>query len=124
MYAIRSYYVLSVQSKKLFQLQSKEFDIRLDPYYLMLEKVTNYLTSLGDMDRLDLARRCFYLKVCDPLSRNGPPQHGVWRRELLVKLVREWGWKQDVLTALDNRESWKVEQVKEAYDELLRNNFV
>lgn len=110
--------LLSVLSKRLFQ-QANAHDLCLDSYYLMLEKVTHYLTKLGDTNRLDLARRCFYLKVCDPLSRHEPPQHGTWRRELLVKLVNEWGWTQAVLEDLDNRELWKVEQVKAAYDELL-----
>ena len=35
---------------------------RLDNYCLMLDKVTSYLKSIGDMQRLDLVRRCFYLK--------------------------------------------------------------
>ena len=34
-------------------------------------QVTNYLKSIGDMQRLDLVRRCFYLKVCDGLSHPG-----------------------------------------------------
>jgi adenylate cyclase class 1 len=80
--------LLAVQAKRWFQ-QNDDFGLSLDAYYLMLDKVTDYLTKLGDTKRLDLARRCFYLKICDALSRNEPPQHGRWRRELLVKLVRQ-----------------------------------
>ncbi|MDI8752017.1 class I adenylate cyclase, partial [Salmonella enterica subsp. enterica serovar Montevideo] len=34
-----------------------------------LERVTEYLTAIEDPTRLDLVRRCFYLKVCEKLSR-------------------------------------------------------
>lgn len=110
--------LLAVQAKRWFQ-QNDDFGLSLDAYYLMLDKVTRYLTELGDTKRLDLARRCFYLKICDPLSRHLPPQHGRWRRDVLVKLVREWGWDQAILQHLDSHEAWKVEQVKIAYEELL-----
>lgn len=36
---------------------------------MMLERVTEYLTAIEDFTRLDLVRRCFYLKVCEKLSR-------------------------------------------------------
>ena len=41
----------------------------LDAYCMMLERVTEYLTAIEDATRLDLVRRCFYLKVCEKLSR-------------------------------------------------------
>lgn len=50
--------LLAVQAKRWFQ-QHDEFGLSLDAYYLMLDKVTDYLTKLGDTKRLDLARRCF-----------------------------------------------------------------
>lgn len=40
----------------------------LDAYCMMLERVTRYLVSINDLTRLDLIRRCFYLKVCEKLS--------------------------------------------------------
>ena len=35
----------------------------LDPYCMMLERVTTYLQAIEDETRLDLVRRCFYLKA-------------------------------------------------------------
>ena len=35
----------------------------------MLEKVTRYLERIQDDTRLDLVRRCFYLKTHEKLSR-------------------------------------------------------
>ncbi|MGU0161026.1 class I adenylate cyclase [Escherichia coli] len=43
--------------------------VRLNPYCMMLERVTEYLTAIENFTRLDLVRRCFYLKVCEKLSR-------------------------------------------------------
>ncbi|MFC3393502.1 class I adenylate cyclase [Brenneria rubrifaciens] len=89
----------------------------LDPYCMMLERVTHYLTAINDPTRLDLARRCFYLKVCEKLSS----EHACvgWRRQILSQLVQEWGWTDEHLAMLDNRANWKIERVREAHNELL-----
>ncbi|MBJ7223061.1 MULTISPECIES: class I adenylate cyclase [unclassified Brenneria] len=89
----------------------------LDPYCMMLERVTNYLTQINDLTRLDLVRRCFYLKVCEKLSR----EHACvgWRNQILRQLVKEWGWSDEHLAMLDNRANWKIERVREAHNELL-----
>jgi len=52
----------------------------LDPYCMMLERVTEYLLQIEDTTRLDLVRRCFYLKVCEKLSRERACVG--WRREI------------------------------------------
>ncbi|PIJ50779.1 adenylate cyclase [Erwinia sp. OLTSP20] len=89
----------------------------LDPYCMMLERVTRYLTSIDDHARLDLVRRCFYLKVCERLSVE--EEKAGWRREILSQLVKEWGWDDARLTMLDSRPAWKIARVREAHNELL-----
>ncbi|MCB5310352.1 class I adenylate cyclase [Yersinia massiliensis] len=89
----------------------------LDAYCMMLDRVTRYLTQINDTTRLNLVRRCFYLKVCEKLSRT-PTSIG-WRREILGQLVSEWGWSDESLAVLDNRANWKIERVREAHNELL-----
>ncbi|MCW2476863.1 MULTISPECIES: class I adenylate cyclase [unclassified Symbiopectobacterium] len=89
----------------------------LDPYCMMLDRVTEYLTQIEDPTRLDLARRCFYLKVCEKLSREKACVG--WRRQILSQLVQEWGWSSEHLAMLDNRANWKIERVREAHNELL-----
>ncbi|MEN3257391.1 class I adenylate cyclase [Sodalis endosymbiont of Spalangia cameroni] len=89
----------------------------LDPYCMMLERVTYYLTQINDMTRLDLVRRCFYLKVCEKLSQD--PTGTPWRREILTQLVTNWGWDEARLKMLDDRANWKISQVREAHNELL-----
>lgn len=89
----------------------------LDAYCMMLERVTHYLTEINDPTRLDLVRRCFYLKVCEKLSL---AQACVgWRRKILSQLVSEWGWSEERLAILDNRANWKIGRVREAHNELL-----
>ncbi|WP_025119004.1 MULTISPECIES: class I adenylate cyclase [unclassified Serratia (in: enterobacteria)] len=90
----------------------------LDAYCMMLERVTHYLTEINDTTRLDLVRRCFYLKVCEKLSLTNNASIG-WRREILSQLVSEWGWDAERLEILDNRANWKIERVREAHNELL-----
>jgi len=89
----------------------------LDSYCMMLDRVTRYLTQIEDFTRLDLVRRCFYLKVCEKLSRARASVG--WRREILSQLVSEWGWDEERLVILDNRANWKIERVREAHNELL-----
>ncbi len=91
----------------------------LDPYCMMLERVTRYLTGIGDTARLDLVRRCFYLKVCEKLSCEDNPHRASWRREILSQLVKAWGWDTARLEVLDGRADWKIERVREAHNELL-----
>lgn len=89
----------------------------LDPYCMLLERVTYYLTQINDMTRLDMVRRCFYLKVCEKLSKDlsGIP----WQREILAQLVKNWRWDEARLNMLDDRANWKISQVREAHNELL-----
>ncbi|OEE82514.1 class I adenylate cyclase [Enterovibrio norvegicus] len=110
--------LLSVDGKRRFF--SGMVDVyQSDAYYLMLEKVTRYLERIDDHRRLDLVRRCFYLKTHEKLTREPGPGSVPWRREVLCVLTREWGWTQDDIARLDNRRNWKVEEVKEAHNELL-----
>lgn len=112
--------LLAIEIKR--RLHNDELDsFNLDAYYTMLERVTTYLQAIGDDARLDLVRRCFYLKVCERLSEptEAIPTQGNWRREMLSQLVLEWGWDLDRIKVLDNRAHWKIERVREANNELL-----
>ncbi|CDL86658.1 class I adenylate cyclase [Xenorhabdus cabanillasii] len=92
----------------------------LDAYSMMLDRVTRYLTDTNDMTRLDLARRCFYLKVCEKIQEGGDDKgYSGWRQQIISQLAQEWGWNSDKLAMLDNRNSWKIEQVRAAHNELL-----
>lgn len=89
----------------------------LDPYCMMLERVTHYLEQIGDTARLDLARRCFYMKVCEKLSTT--QTCAGWRRDILSQYVAKWGWSIEQVETLDRRASWKIDLVCDANNELL-----
>ncbi len=94
---------------------------RLDPYMLMLDKVSNYLASAEEKQRLQVVRRCFYYKAGIRLSEK--VKNADWRRALLLKLVDSWGWEQADLLLLDAAHTWKVDRVLEErqmlYDALI-----
>ncbi|NMT17733.1 adenylate cyclase, partial [Vibrio parahaemolyticus] len=60
--------LLSIDTKRRFFAHEPDL-YGMDAYYLMLEKVTRYLERIQDDTRLDLVRRCFYLKTHEKLSR-------------------------------------------------------
>ncbi len=56
--------------------------------------------------------------MCEKLSRERALVLG-WRRAVLSQLVSEWGWDEARLAMLDNRANWKIDQVRQAHNELL-----
>ncbi|XPE60850.1 class I adenylate cyclase [Shigella flexneri] len=54
--------------------------------------------------------------MCEKLSRERACVG--WRRAVLSQLVSEWGWTSSS-AMLDNRANWKIDQVREAHNELL-----
>lgn len=110
--------LLSIDTKRRFFTHEPDL-YSMDAYYLMLEKVTRYLQRIGDHTRLDLVRRCFYLKTHEKLSRDPGAGSVAWRREALGEMISSWQWPEDQLQELDNRRNWKVEQVKVVHHSLL-----
>jgi adenylate cyclase len=110
--------LLSLDGKRRFFAEDRS-EYCMDAYYLMLEKVTRYLERIDDHRRLDLVRRCFYLKTHEKLTRKPASGSVVWRRQALQHLTEQWQWSTEVVAELDNRRNWKVAQVKQAHNELL-----
>ena len=110
--------LLSIDTKRRFFAHKPDL-YGMDAYYLMLEKVTRYLVRIGDHARLDLVRRCFYLKTHEKLSREPGVGSVAWRREALSDMIDKWQWDEKVLAELDDRRNWKVEQVKVVHHALL-----
>lgn len=83
----------------------------LDPYVMLYRRLEEYLVARGEQERLELIRRCLYLKVGKKLSR--PPRQGrkSWQRKLMERLSGEWKWDSRTYGLLDSRSQWKVRQV-------------
>lgn len=83
----------------------------LDPYIVVYRRLEEYLSLRGEHERLELIRRCLYLKANKKLAsapRNGRKS---WQRRLLERLTQDWGWEHRQLAMLDSRSQWKVRQV-------------
>ncbi|OZG74632.1 adenylate cyclase [Hahella sp. CCB-MM4] len=83
----------------------------LDPYVMIYRRIEASLSAREEWQRLDLVRRSFYLKVGENLSRLVPAHQKSWRRNIMEKLVAEWGWSDTDIRYLDQRNSWKVDEV-------------
>jgi adenylate cyclase class 1 len=82
---------------------------KFDSYILLYKQVEAYLKKNKDLDRLELARRCFYFKVGEKLSRTHNRDN--WRLRSMLQLTRQWGWGQTQLQMLDTRSEWKIDRV-------------
>ena len=107
--------VLGNQFKESVYQDQLDLD-KLDPYLMVYRRIEVYLLDRQELQRLELVRRCFYYQVGKHLSQH--TSNATWQRKQMVSLVEEWGWNRDHLKLLDRRASWKVEQVKNEFNEL------
>ncbi len=92
----------------------------VDPYIMMLDKITEHLRNNEDsMNRLELARQCLYLKVNESLTRLKASSAHEWRQNIMLKLVRSWHWKHTKLVSLDRRPQWKIDELKNEHKNII-----
>ena len=82
----------------------------LDPYIVVYRRLEEYLSARHELERLELIRRCLYLKVGKKLSLPPRGRSKSWQRLLLERLTESWGWGPRELALLDSRSQWKVRQ--------------
>lgn len=83
---------------------------QLDPYVLLYERLERWLLDQHAEQRLEIVRRSLYFKAGLPLTR-AEHTNDAWRARLLQSLVARWGWGDDELRLLDNRQRWRAEDV-------------
>jgi len=81
----------------------------LDPYLTMLARIEDHLETIKEVNRLEIIRRSFYLKLNIMLSN--PYEKDNWRRAAIERLVGSWNWSPATITHLDNQKNWRLEQV-------------
>ncbi|SMB80163.1 adenylate cyclase [Pasteurella testudinis DSM 23072] len=109
------------------QLISKQFKQQLlagteanhhfDPYLAMLQQVSAYLQRINDFHRLDLLRRCFYIKANRDFA--GAADSDNWRYQQLQQLIADWHWSKQDISQLNSHADWKIKQVKTFYHSLV-----
>lgn len=82
-----------------------------DAYRLMLGRIQQQLQQEGNAQRVELVRRAFYYKADLPLTELNKGQRDGWRAQELLALTSEWGWDQNQLIALDQRQHWSPQTV-------------
>ena len=81
----------------------------LDPYVMLYRRIERYLLSRNELERLELVRRCLYIKANVRLSKRSGLLD--WKRNLMEKLVREWHWGPRQLQQMDSRQEWRIREV-------------
>jgi adenylate cyclase class 1 len=108
---------LALAFKQQFQ-QGHWSSFGLDPYCMVLDHITEYLTSSGDTLRLERVRRCFYRKVRDQTSH--PITGSGWRQGILQQLITQWGWDVIRIKRLDSNPSERQEDSVTYQSDLLQ----
>ncbi|SDH07189.1 adenylate cyclase, class 1 [Pseudomonas benzenivorans] len=101
---------LSLRFKQAVYANRLDLD-ELDPYMVVYRRLEEYLSTRGEGERLELIRRCLYLKVNKKLSRPPRDRRKSWQRLLLERLTGDWQWDSRQLAMLDSRSQWKMRQV-------------
>ena len=90
----------------------EEIDFRqVDPYLLILEKITRYLSQQQGKERLMLARQCFYLKTHCRISVSDRNAKNAWRIDIMRDMVKQWQWSDSLINRLDYQNNWKFPDV-------------
>lgn len=92
--------------------EQQNFSTDNDAYLLIYQRIEAYLIAQGDDNRLEIVRRCFYLKSGVTLSCLSPHSEADWRVEKIKSLVKHWAWSDELVATLDNSPHWHTGQLK------------
>lgn len=93
-----------------------DFSENNDPYYLIYQYIETHLLTLNDWKRLEIVRRCFYLK--SGIKLTDPNFEQDWRYEAFKQLAQKWHWQPELLHLLDNCEYWHSGQLEKFNQQL------
>ena len=111
--------LLCLQFKRLVYAEDKPDIDKLDPYIMMMTKITRHLIEDNSFKRLDLARQCLYLKVNESLTQLKTASSHDWRQKIMQDLVSQWQWQQPKLLLLDRRNQWKIDEVSNEHKNII-----
>jgi adenylate cyclase class 1 len=100
--------LLSMHYKR--NVESNNVDLNaIDPYILMYTKIEEHLIARNDTVRLEVLRRCFYLKGNVPVDPNVARTDDDWRVKVMQRLVQAWAWGPLEITRLNTRGEWGLD---------------
>jgi adenylate cyclase class 1 len=104
--------LLCTELKQRLWENPENIDI-MDPYILMFERASAYLTEQGRSEDLDLLRRSLYMKsgaklvLADHRRPNLPR-----KKQVMINLIRQWGWTQRTIDKLNNFQYWSFKDTQ------------
>lgn len=100
-------------TQQIWQLcEQQNFSCDNDAYLLLYYRIEQYLLAQEDHSRLEIVRRCFYLKSGVMLSQLSLQNEHDWRAHKMRQLVAQWHWSPELIAALDNSPNWHSGQLK------------
>lgn len=81
-----------------------------DPYLLIYSKVDEYLQKTHAVDRLDLARESFYIKIMGSSSTALDTKSKSLHENFLFMTARRWQWPDDLLQGLNSQKYWDIDR--------------
>ncbi|GGQ31148.1 class I adenylate cyclase [Shewanella litoralis] len=100
-------------TQQLWRLcEQQNFSSDNDAYLLLYNRIERYLQTQEDDNRLEIVRRCFYLKSGVMLSQPSSANKHDWRSNKMRHLVEQWGWSPDLIATLDSSPYWHSGQLK------------
>lgn len=107
--------LLSIRMRSWMQ-QNSGYDLNLDSYYMVYEKITKYLKNLNDDKRTSLLRFCFYQKLSDGIRHMENPAAMSYRRSVIRSLLDVWGWTDSVRNFIENKQKWRIREIRRIYN--------
>jgi adenylate cyclase class 1 len=92
------------------------FDVdQLDPYLLIYLKVEKYLLEAGSIQRLNLARQCFYLKIMGGTSEELDYSTRLTKEAYLQSIAKQRNWSESLLPALKKQKYWDIKKATQEH---------
>ena len=82
----------------------------LDPYLLIYNKVDEYLQQVGSVQRLNLARECFQIKILGSSSNALDNKTRHMHDEFMGMIARRWQWPDDLISNFAKQNFWDIKK--------------
>ncbi len=82
----------------------------LDPYFLIYQKVEEYLQSNHSHERLALVRQSFYLKVIESSDQIMDAPIRAFRDKYMQYIIKQWNWTTPALNELKQPLFWNIKK--------------
>ncbi len=110
---------LSLEVKKAVYQGS--FDLEaIDPYILIQKKIEKYLQSSDDIERLNFARQCFYLKVMGDIQQKPDSKKSAVRQEVIHNITKQQDWPEYLLPLFAKTKQWDIKKATLENDIIIR----